>query len=106
MSHEVAKGRLYVRMLLTTPLQRAMPGRSASFPLATAGNHRDVLETHGTTGYSTKPKLPEHPPLPATTQPRAAKTPNLTEPCPQAKRQMLLVLTIRHVPTTVVTSLV
>src|SRR5207302_11180511 len=51
-----------------------MPGRNASFPVATAGEHRDVLKTHGTTGYSTKPRFPGHLRIPAIAQPRLANT--------------------------------
>ena len=101
MSHEVPKGRLDVRMLLTTPLQRAMPGRSAFFPLATAGKHRDVLETHGTTGYSTKPGFLGHLRIPATAQPRLANTAAAAVPWQPVKLQTPRPPTIHHVPTAV-----
>ena len=101
MSHEVAKGRLHVRMLLTTPLQRAMPGRNASFPLATAGKHRDVLKTHGTTGYSTKPRFPGNLRIPAIAQPRLANTAVAAVPWRPVKLQTPRPPTIHHVLTAV-----
>src|SRR5262249_144342 len=95
-----------VRILLTTLLQRAIPGRSASFPVATAGERCDVLERRPTTVDHAKPKLLEHSPLPAAIQPRLAKTPGARPPCPRAKPQMLLVLTMHRVRTIAMASLV
>src|SRR5262249_3223550 len=106
MCYEGPKGRLDVKMQLIIALQRAIPERKVSFPVATAGEYRGVLERRPTTIYHATRGFQAHPRSPATAQPRYATTPRLRGPCPGAKPQMLLVLTIRHVPTRFVTSLV
>ena len=98
MSHEVPRGRLHVRMLPTTVYLRAMPGRNASLPLATADKHRDVLRTHGTTGYSTKPGLPGNLRIPATAQPRLAHAAVAAVPWQPVKLQTPRPPTTRHGP--------